>query len=220
VKLQVRVFLSIFIIFAGLVYLFAWSSVFSVKSIKVEGLPAEVSAETLISNANIHVGEKLARIEPRSIKNNVSELSWVNEVAVDRNWISGEVLINVKARVPVGIFRGRVLDSTGVLFDAPGNVPAGLPEVSATTPEIGLEAIALFTSLPLDVRNSIISIDAKNQSTIASVNNIAGQAVKVMWGTSNQIDLKVSAYRALLALPENKEIKAMNLSAPHAPIVK
>ncbi len=217
---RLRLLISCLLIFAGLVYLFAWSSVFSVKAITFEGLPAEVSTTTLLSKTHIRVGEKLARIEPRAIENNLRELSWVDSVAVDRNWIHGEVHVNVKARVPVGIFRGRVLDSSGTLFDLPGKVPAGLPEVSAATPELGLEAIALFTSLPIDIRSGLISVNAKNQSAISSIQNNSGQRLKIMWGTSKQIDLKVSVYRALLALPENRDIKVMNLSAPHAPIVK
>jgi hypothetical protein len=42
----------------------------------------------------------------------------------------------------------------------------------------------------------------------------------VQWGSLEELALKVRVYKALLALPENKSINKIDLSAPHAPIVK
>jgi hypothetical protein len=42
----------------------------------------------------------------------------------------------------------------------------------------------------------------------------------VQWGSLDDLALKVNVYKLLLALPENKSIKRIDLSAPHAPIVK
>ena len=219
-NLRARVIAISIVIFAALVYLFAWSSLFSVKSIEVSGLPKELSAETVISKTEIVKGEKLARIEPRAIEKKLSEMSWVEQASVDRNWINGHVTIALAARVPVGIFQGKAIDATGKLFELPGNAPQGLPVVSAGSPALGLDAIALFTALPADIQGEVITISAANQSSISSWQNYLGRQIKVMWGSSRQVGLKVSVYRALRTLPENKNVKRINLSAPHAPIVK
>lgn len=219
-NLRARVIAISIVIFAALVYLFAWSSLFSVKSIEVSGLPKELSAETVISKTEIVKGEKLARIEPRAIEKKLSEMSWVEQASVDRNWINGHVTIALAARVPVGIFQGKAIDATGKLFELPGNAPQGLPVVSAGSPALGLDAIALFTELPADIQGEVITISAANQSSISSWQNYLGRQIKVMWGSSRQVGLKVSVYRALRTLPENKNVKRINLSAPHAPIVK
>ena len=92
--------------------------------------------------------------------------------------------------------------------------------MSAGSPALGLEAIDLFTALPADIQGDVISMNAANQSSISSWQNYGDRQVKVVWGSSRQVDLKVSVYRALLALPENKNVKRVDLSAPHAPIVK
>jgi hypothetical protein len=42
----------------------------------------------------------------------------------------------------------------------------------------------------------------------------------VQWGSLENLPLKVRVYNTLLALPENKTVKKIDLSAPHAPIVK
>jgi len=42
----------------------------------------------------------MARIEPRSVAQRLSALTWIKDVAVSRNWISGDVGITVEPRKP------------------------------------------------------------------------------------------------------------------------
>lgn len=206
--------------FLALTYLLAWSSVFSVKAISVTGLPQQISEKSITAKSQVVVGDQLARIEPRAIEHSLQEISWIKNVSVSRNWLNGSVTIDISSRIPVGIFQGRALDSDGVLFDLPGNPPAGLPVVSARSPELGLVAIDLFTHLPQDLRSSLLSISAAHASAISSWQKFEDRKIKIQWGSAQDISLKVSVYRALMALPENKNVKRIDLSAPHAPIVK
>jgi cell division septal protein FtsQ len=217
---RVKVIASVLVLFAALTYLFAWSSIFSVRSISATGAPAGVTEAALISKSEIRIGEKLSRIEPRSIERSLEELSWIKSASIDRNWIKGSVTIAVTPRVAVGMYKGKAIDSSGTLFIAPGKIPAGLPQVSAASPKLGLEAISLFTNLPLEIRQSIISVSAVNENSISSWQDENGLKLKVTWGSVKDIDLKVTVLKALLALPENQTLKRVDLSAPHAPIVK
>lgn len=217
---RVKVIASVLVLFAALTYLFAWSSIFSVRSISATGAPAGVTEAALISKSEIRIGEKLSRIEPRSIERSLEELSWIKSASIDRNWIKGSVAIAVTPRVAVGMYKGKAIDSSGTLFIAPGKIPAGLPQVSAASPKLGLEAISLFTNLPLEIRQSIISVSAVNENSISSWQDENGRKLKVTWGSVKDIDLKVTVLKALLALPENQTLKRVDLSAPHAPIVK
>lgn len=220
VKSRNRVISIAVIIFAGLIYLFAWSPVFTVRGIETLGLPKEISAQSLISKTDILIGAKLSRIEPRAAERSLSELSWIDSVGITRNWLNGKVTVRITPRVAVGLYKGKALDNKGEIFEFPGNLPQGLPVVSAATPTIGLSAISLFTQLPTDLRDNLLSISASSESSISSIQQWSGRDIKVMWGSSNQVDLKVSVLKALLALPENKSVKRVDLSAPHAPIVK
>ena len=217
---RVKVIASVLVLFAALTYLFAWSSIFSVRSISATGAPAGVSEAALISKSEILIGEKLSRIEPRSIERSLEELSWIKSAAIERNWIKGSVAIAVIPRVAVGMYKGKAIDGSGTLFIAPGKIPAGLPQVSAASPKLGLAAIALFTNLPLEIRESIISVSAANENSISSWQEENGRNLKVTWGSVKNLDLKVTVLKELLALPENQSIKRVDLSAPHAPIVK
>ena len=161
----------------------------------------------------------IRRIEPRSINNRLAELNWIESADLSRNWISGEITIEVKPRVAVGLYKGRALDSSGKIFDLPGKVPNDLPVVTAASTELGLEAIELFRELPLSIRENLISISASNQSSIWSVEMRENRRLLVQWGSLEKLPLKVRVYNALLALPENKSAKKIDLSAPHAPIV-
>jgi cell division septal protein FtsQ len=219
-SLKVRVATSLVILFAALTYIFAWSSLFSVRTISTVGAPKEISAEALIAKSEISIGEKLSRIEPRSIERSLRELSWISKASVDRNWLKGAVTIEVVPRIPVGIYMGKAIDKSGTLFVLPGKKPVGLPVVSAASPELGLEAIALFTNLPEEIRLATISVSASNTNFISSWQEQGDRKLKITWGSSRDLDLKVTVLQALLELPENKSIKRVDLSAPHAPIVK
>jgi cell division septal protein FtsQ len=208
------------VIFSLLVYLFAWSPVFEVREISVSGLPKQISDAEIIAKADLALGEKLSRVQPRGISNRLAELKWIKSTSISRNWISGVVGIDVTARVPVGIYQNKALDASGSIFEYPGKLNLGLPEVSASTPELGLSAIALFRALPVDIRQTLISLNAHNESSISSWQRVGNSQIKVQWGSLAQIPLKVKVYKALLALPENASIKRVDLSAPHAPIVK
>jgi hypothetical protein len=48
----------------------------------------------------------------------------------------------------------------------------------------------------------------------------AGKNLEIRWGSDNDNELKLKVYKALIALPENASIKRVDVSAPHAPIVK
>jgi cell division septal protein FtsQ len=207
-------------IFAGATYLLAWSSIFEVSTITIKGAPKDVSSEVIARASKISIGDKLARIEPRSIDNRLAEINWIESADLSRNWISGEITISIKPRVAVGLYKGRALDSSGEIFDLPGQAPAQLPVVTAASAELGLEAIELFRELPLSIRENLISISASNKSSIWSVEMRENRKLLVQWGSLEELALKVRVYKALLALPENKSINKIDLSAPHAPIVK
>jgi hypothetical protein len=44
--------------------------------------------------------------------------------------------------------------------------------------------------------------------------------MEVKWGLNSENELKTKVYEALTALPENNRVTRIDLSAPHAPIVK
>lgn len=208
------------VLFAGLIYLLAWSSVFTVKEVKVVGAPTKMSKELVFETSEITVGQKLARIEPRSAENRVQSLAWIKDISISRDWITGEVNLTVTPRTPKAYYNGKTLDATGAIFELPGFDGRDLPQVSAPTPALGIEAVSLFRALPADFRDQVTSLNAVNEANFSMAVTYKGRSLSVKWGANDENPLKVQVFQALLEQPENKRIKRVDLSAPHAPIVK
>jgi hypothetical protein len=50
--------------------------------------------------------------------------------------------------------------------------------------------------------------------------SVVSPSVEINWGDSSAIAIKAKVLRALLALPENKKVRAIDLSQPSNPTAK
>ena len=205
---------------AGLAYLLGWSNAFTIKDVSYVGASTKSSEQTIKTLTNLNVGERLARVEVRKISARINTLPWVKSVDISRNWISGSVSISVTSRIPIATFNGQLMDASGKRFDLPGGFKLKVPSVFARDPKSGLAAIALFTKLPTDFSTRTSAFTAKSPEDIF-FNILEGKrTLLVVWGAGTEIELKLKVYKALLALPENRKIKKIDLTDPYSPIVK
>lgn len=213
------------VLLCALAYLLGWSSVFSVKSVEVSGAPTAAVQVEIEKKSQIEVGQKLARVNPQSVARKIEKLPWIKEVTISRNWLSGIVAIEIKPREPLALFNsdqvpGQTIDADGQLFSLPGFTNSNLPLISAKSPESALEANELFTQLPENFRSQITSMMATSTNTFTLNSIMDGREIRIRWGDSQDMALKISVINELLQLPENKGIKVIDVVAPHAPIVK
>ena len=212
--------LIVILVFSGFVYLFAWSSVFTVKMIEITGAPTAESKVLITRASEITIGEKLARIEPRSVEQRLKSFAWIKQAKISRNWIDGHVHVNVVPRTPKAFFNGKTLDLSGTVFELPGFKGADLPIVMASNPSDGVQAISLFTSLPRSFSLKITSLTARTDTNFTMKVRHENRVLNVKWGSSDANDLKIQVFNALLKERENKRVRTIDVSAPHAPIVK
>jgi len=203
-------------LFALLTYIIAWSTLFTVSKVVVTGAQQNVMQNL----SGVTIGEKLARVEPRAVARKLQEQLWIEGVDVSRNWINGTVTLQITPRKPIGIFAGRFIDKSGTTFDIPGGSSESLPIVEAQTSENGLAAIELFKNIPEKLRTKIVTITAKNADSFELILDEGTRKVLLQWGTNSDLDLKIKVYEALIGLKENSKISTIDVSAPHAPIVK
>ena len=209
----------------ALAYLLGWSSIFSVKSVEVSGAPTAAVQVEIEKKSQIEVGQKLARVNPQSVARKIEKLPWIKEVTISRNWLSGIVAIEIRPREPLALFNsdqvpGQTIDADGQLFSLPGFTNSNLPLISAKSPESALKANELFTQLPENFRSQITSMMATSTNTFSLNSIMDGREIRIRWGDSQDMALKISVINELLQLPENKRIKVIDVVAPHAPIVK
>jgi hypothetical protein len=65
---------------------------------------------------------------------------------------------------------------------------------------------------------TVVKVRATGAFVLITENN--GKKLEIRWGSNSENELKIKVYKALIALPENADIKRVDVSAPHAPIVK
>ena len=218
--------LAIFgVVVIALAYLLGWSSIFSVKNVEIVGAPTTAVEAEIEKRSQVEVGQQLARVNPQSVARKIEKLTWVKDVAISRNWLSGAVAIEIIPREPLAFFNsdqvpGQTIDEEGQLFSLPGFNNPDLPLISAKSPESALKANELFTQLPENFRKNITSMMASSTNTFTLNSTLEGREIRIRWGDNQEMDLKISVINSLLKLPENKQIKMIDVVAPHAPIVK
>ena len=201
------------LIFVVTAYILGWSTFFTVSSIEITG------TKTLITT-DIKIGERLARIEPRSIVAELGRIKWIRSVEVSRNWISGKVSIAIVERTPIAIFNEQVIDEEGVSFPPINQSIQGLPHIQATDIDAAITAANFYNSLPKDFADAIRTIKVETGDSYSIEMSQGEKSIELLWGQDGENSLKIRVYKALIARPENFEIQRIDLSAPHAPIVK
>jgi len=217
--------LALVILFGGGSFLLGWSPVFTVRSVAISGAPTQESELAVARALEISKGDKLARLDPRALSNRLRSFDWIDNSQVSRNWISGKISISIQTRTPIALYSepGKpqvALDASGKTFATPSDIAQGLPKVSATSVEGGLAAIKLFTELPKSFSEKIDRMSAARIDNFLIYGEFSGQNLRIIWGDGADTDLKVEVISALLQRDENKNLRMIDVSAPHAPIVK
>ncbi|CAB5039273.1 unannotated protein [freshwater metagenome] len=209
-----RLFIALgILIFATAAYILGWSPFFTVSSVEIKG-------STTLMSSTIVPGEKLARVEPRSVAAEFEKNLWIKKADVSRNWVSGKVTITLTKRSPIAIYNDQAIDADGVSFPAPTDSVTGLPRIAAATTESAVEAAAFFMGLPAEVAEKVVLVKVRSgQAYVVQILD-GKKSIELLWGQEGETALKVKVYKALIAQPENSKIFRIDLTAPHAPIVK
>jgi cell division protein FtsQ len=201
------------LLLVGAAYVLGWSTLFTVSSIEIKGSSTQVST-------GIVKGQKLARVEPRAVAAQFENLDWVADAKVSRNWINGKVTIDLTERTPVAIYNNKVIDSMGKSFVLRGTPSTQLVQIQAGDLTAATKAVTFFTTLPADLKSALTVVKVRSTGALVLIVNNAGKNLEIRWGIDGENELKFKVYKALIALPENMAIKRIDVSAPHAPIVK
>ena len=209
-----RLFIALgVLIFATAGYILGWSSLFTVSSVEIKG-------STTLMRSTIVPGEKLARVEPRKVAAGFEKNLWIKKADVSRNWISGKVTITLTKRIPIALYNDQAIDADGVSFPTPTDSVTGLPRIAAPTTESAVEAAAFFMGLPAEIAETVVLVKVRSgQAYVVQIVD-GKKSIELLWGQEGESALKVKVYKALIAQPENSKIFRIDLTAPHAPIVK
>ena len=194
-------------------YVLGYSTFFTVSSVEVIGSNRPI-------NTGIVQGQKLARVEPRAIAAQLKKLDWVKTAEISRNWIKGKVVVELTSRTPIATYENKVIDSTAASFVPQGTRPEGLIQIQAASLEDAKKAVNFLTQLPEELKSSLSVVKVRGSGALVLITQNNGKAIEIRWGSNSENELKLKVYQALIALPENADVKRVDVSAPNAPIVK
>ena len=200
-------------ILAGSTYVLGYSTFFTVSSVEVIG-------STRPLNTGITKGQKLARVEPRAVATKLEKLDWVRSAKISRNWINGKVVVQLTSRTPIATFENKVIDSSASSFVPQGARPEGLIQTQAANLEDAKDGVKFLTRLPEELKSSLTVVKVRSTGALVLISQNNGKPMEIRWGSDSENELKLEVYKALIALPENTDIKRVDVSAPLAPIVK
>jgi cell division protein FtsQ len=210
--------LAVAALLAGLVWLFFFSSVLSVKGTEVRGVEV-LQASEVETAADVPLGGPLATADLSAIEARVEGLSAVRSADVSRAW-PDKVRIDITERQAVAVVswdgQWRGLDETGVLFRTYPEKPAGLPVIAmqASTPVEALaEAARVIKALPTDVLGRV---DHVNVESIDRISLVLSGGATVVWGSSDESADKAAVLEVLLQQPA----KVYDVTAPGRPTIK
>ena len=207
------------LIIATMAFVFGWTNLFTVKKVAVSGSPNSQITKQVLQIADINIGEKLARIEPRNIESNLAlaGIDWIENVKISRNWVSRKVTINLSAREAIAVSGSQYVDANGVLFTSPVKLNKELTELNAKDDSARAAAAEFYLSLPKELQKEVTVVAA---TAAKNFQILLKKRVRINWGDASNTELKLKIYRALIALPENEKIRLMDVSDPTKPTVK
>ena len=218
---RTRPILSIaFILIVTVAYLLGWSSLFNVRQVVVVGAPNP--SEGFVIERAVHLGGKMARLDIPALRHSLEKFSWLDHSSVSRNWLKGKVTVHVWTRTPIANFQKHLVDGSGVVFDLPSVNVTGLPSIIGSSASSAKFAANLLAELSTQLNARILSVEVHGNNFATFIINppTLNRIVTLAWGDQSNMAFKIRVYQALVALPENSAITTIDLSAPHAPIVK
>ena len=234
---RIRIAFFVTSILGGLIYVLGWSSLLTIQAVEIKGTNQGnlISAQLLAGRSNLVLGEPLARINPKHEENLLTDLEWVKQTEVSRNWWTREVQVLVTPKIPIAIFKiagaastnPRYLASDGTEFSSPQNFSnlATISLINNGQNLVGQRRIiaGFVASLPADLIPGLENLEITKKGEVIMATKLRKPALRINWGSSNsseEILIKSNVLKDLLDLPENKKITYVDLTVANAPIVK
>jgi cell division protein FtsQ len=212
-RLRVLGLVLAILLLAGAAWLVWFSSVLSVKDVRVIGVDDD-RAQAVLQTATVPRGVPLASVDTETARQAVLGLDWVESADVRRGWPT-EIVIAVTARVPIAVLAGgsgnerSAVDATGRVFSPEGAWAKGLPTVRAK--DVGLPAaMSVLSTLPDNLVRRVVSLYATTRDDV-SLTLRSGDVVR--WGSADQAEFKARVLKAIM----KRKADVYDVSAPELP---
>lgn len=201
---------------SGLVWVFYFSELLTLKKISVVGNLKHTTVEEVIKSVDIPAGIQLARLDRAVVLASLSDIPSILEIELRRVWPS-EVVLAISEREPVLVEKRNqgwvFVAADGTVFGQLEIRPQEFLEVMSASDAARVEAANLLGQLPLWLKDLVLLINAGSANDI-QLDLEDGRTV--VWGNSKDSELKADVLKALFEV----DAKVLDVSAPNLPVTR
>jgi cell division protein FtsQ len=204
----------------------AHTTFLDVDRVEVEGA-VHVSSSTVRWASGIAAGDALLTLDKRGVARRIRELSWVDDVAVEKRWPSTVRLV-VRERVPVALVRTTapsgplaIVDASGRVLQIGGEIPPGLMTVTDVPPPLREGG-----ELPVNARRALRVAVAANKRAPGALSAVStrleGTLTRggvVRFGSVDRLEEKLLAVSTVLARVDVACLDVLDVKVPGSPTV-
>lgn len=222
ISLRSRIFISCAILIALFGYILGWSNLLEIRNIEVSGIKGAhtLTEKLVIKKSGIKRGDKLARVNSGTVSRALQQLPEIEKVSINRKPLhSVEIAITLrKIDLAIGLPSGRFLlgDASGITFEEVAQAPRGVPVLTGDRRFLA-DAMSIYASLPHKLQKQVGVIDLPSRASISL--QLRG-GLTIFWGGTDDPEAKLSVLAALLAAPENKRARFIDIATPLSPTVR
>lgn len=203
-------------------YLFGWSSFLEIRTITVSGIKGAktLTEKRVIKQSGISRGDKMARINSGTVARSLQRYPEVARVEVNRKPLhTVEIAITLRPiDVAIAQANGKFLlgDATGITFIEVARPPKGIPVITGDARYLA-DGMEIYRALPKKIRSRVEVIGLPSRASITL--SLRG-GLSILWGSASEQEAKLTVLDALLAAPENKRARFIDIATPLTPTVK
>ncbi len=232
-KYLLLLFLVLFLVWFG--YKIVKSDFFTLAKITIQG-NKHLSKKELVKMANLKMGSNLFTLNSQKAIDNIKSNNWVEQAGLQKRYFSGEVVIKVNERVPLGLINSSQKEDTLYLVDYDGYIIEEVKDIE----EYELPTILEFDSIKLSQGERISNNSFNNmvkclksldpfirkqiqEITIESVDTLrlyTGDGVEILYGKAEDMQKKNYVLLRILKGEDSGKIIFIDLRSITNPVVK
>lgn len=221
-NIKAKKFIAPLLAIALLGYILGWSSLLEIRTIEVSGIKGAktLTSKKIIKKSGIKVGDKLARVNSGTVARALEEFPEIARIEVNRKPLHTiEIAVTTRSiDLAIASGNGRYLlgDITGTTFVEVSRAPRGIPIFTGDRRFLA-DGMGIYSALPKKIRSRVEKIALPSNASIAF--SLRG-GLSILWGSNSDLEAKLTVLNALLAAPENKKARFIDIATPLTPTVR
>ncbi|PPF86688.1 cell division protein FtsQ, partial [Subtercola sp. Z020] len=202
----------------------AYSPVFAVRAISIEGTSRIDGAQVQQALAD-QVGRPLALVDFGRMQSELAAFPLIQSYSTESS-LPNTLIVRIVERQPVGAITAAaggfdLVDPAGVTVSHSDARPAGFPVIDLAASALGspgfLGATAVLRAMPADLLAKIDTISAATPDSVTFT--LAGGGQKVVWGSDADSALKARVLDKLIGTQDADASLTYDVSSPESPVV-